>query len=265
MTDPGKKNIALVTDFGHKDVFVGILKGVISSISPGASVIDLSHEVAPQDILHGSFFLSVSAVYFPRGTIFCVVVDPGVGSDRRAVLVKTKDYYFVGPDNGVLWQTAAENGIEQIIHLTQPRYFLETVSATFHGRDIFAPVAAHLSLGLEIEKFGDPATSLTPFEFPGPVKQDNCLILTVLHIDTYGNIILNITQDEFDCFMVSDFCLSVNHTCITPFFETYAAAEENTPFVMVSSSGYMEIAVKNKNAAQILGVERLDQITLSQP
>ena len=255
--------IALLTDFGYKDIFVGILKGVILSINPRAAILDLSHGVRPRDIFHGSFLLDCALGYFPRGTVFCVVVDPGVGTDRRPVLIKTKDYYFVGPDNGVLWQAAQKNQMEAAIHLTQKAYFLEKISSTFHGRDIFVPIAAHLSLGMEIDKFGIPINDLLQLVLPVPEKNGNKLILTILDIDIYGNICLNITWEQFKAFVGDNFYLEVGNRQISRICTAYAFSRDSQPFLLSASSGYMEIAVKNGNAAEQLAIKCLDKVVLT--
>lgn len=256
--------IVLLTDFGHKDIFVGILKGVILSLNPGATILDLSHGVRPHNIFHGSFLLDCAMGYFPEGTVFCVVVDPGVGTDQRPVLIKTKDYYFLGPDNGILWQAAEKNQIENVIHLNQKAYFLEKISSTFHGRDIFAPIAAHLSLGVEIDKFGIPINDLVQLNLPVPEIQGNKLILTILDIDIYGNICLNITWKKFKAFTGECFRLEVGNTQISRVYKAYALSRDSLPFLLTSSSGYMEIAVKNGNAAEQLAVKCLDKVMLTQ-
>ncbi len=263
MDNSSIRPIALLTDFGHIDTFVGVLKGVILSINPKAAIVDLCHAVAPRDIAHGAFLLDTSLDYFPKGTIFCVVVDPGVGSSRRAVLVETRDYVMVGPDNGILWQAARRNGIQQAVHLTDPRYFLSSVSATFHGRDMFAPVAAHLSAGMDPASFGPPVRDLISLAAAEPVPVENGLILAVHHIDTFGNICLNLTWERFAPFLSQGFCLTVNHIHITRYCKTYGLAPENKPFVLTSSAGYMEIAVKNADAAAMLNVCRNDQVILT--
>ncbi len=255
--------IALLTDFGHTDAFAGILKGVILSVNPKARIVDLCHGVPPQDIGHGALLLDTSLDYFPGGTIFCAVVDPGVGSSRRAVLVETTDYFLVGPDNGVLWPAASRNKIRRVIHLTKSRYFLSRVSATFHGRDIFAPVAAHLSIGTDPGAFGPVVSGLTPFTFAAPKPFNGGLILTVRHIDTFGNIGLNLPRERFKLFADTGFCLRVNQSDITRYYDTYAAAPEGAPFVVTDSNGFMEIAVKNGHAASQLNVKKQDPVVLT--
>lgn len=264
MTQPTDKlPIVLLTDFGHIDAFVGILKGVILSIHPTARIVDLCHEVAPQDIGHGAHLLDISLEYFPKGSIFCAVVDPGVGSSRRAVLVETTDYFLVGPDNGVLWPAAGRNKIRRIIHLTRSRYFLPQVSATFHGRDIFGPVAAHLSTGIDPGAFGPQVSCLTPFAFPEPKPIAGGMILTVRHIDTFGNIGLNLNREQFRRFADKGFCMCVNQADITGYYHSYAAAPEKKPFVVTDSAGFMEIAVKNGHAASWLHVKKNDPVVLT--
>lgn len=264
MTQPtDNRPIVLLTDFGHTDPFVGILKGVILSIHPKARIVDLCHEVAPQDIGHGAHLLDISLGYFPKGSIFCAVVDPGVGSSRRAVLVETTDYCLVGPDNGVLWPAAGRDKIRRIVHLTQSRYFLPQVSATFHGRDIFAPVSAHLSAGVDPGAFGPQVSRLTPISFKTPEPCENGLILTVRHIDRFGNIGLNLNREQFSSFAEKGFCMRVNQTDVDKYYDTYAAGPEKEAFVVTGSAGFMEIAVKNGHAASQLNVKKNDTVVLT--
>lgn len=257
--------IVLLTDFGHLDSFVGVMKGVILTINPGAVIVDLSHGVAPQNVDHGAFLLATSLDFFPRGTIFCVVVDPGVGTDRRAVMVETGDYILVGPDNGVLWEAASRSGIKKSVHVSQSRYFLSPVSATFHGRDIFAPCAAHLSLGVPVSDFGPAVADLTARPFPKPETVGNDVRLGILHTDVFGNICLNMTGREFFSRFQDGFCLEVNGYEISDIYETYGMAPENKPFLLVSSHGYLEIAVKNQDASRNLGVTDDARIMLRKP
>ncbi len=254
MTGPLGKNIALLTDFGCQDTFAGVLKGVILSICRDANIVDLSHGVSHQDIAHGSFMLFTSYRFFPKGTVFCVVVDPGVGSKRKPICIKTKDYFFVGPDNGVLWQAAKENKIEQIMNLTNTSYFLESISTTFHGRDIFAPCAAHICNRVNIKDMGKPLEKAKVHEIPTIEKKDNSLILSIIHIDVFGNITLNITHGEFAEFTDQVFCLEINGFSITKKYDHYSAAEENELFLIPSSSQYMEVAIREKNAAGLINV-----------
>ena len=259
-----KGPIVLLTDFGLKDAYAGILKGVVASISPQTNIMDLSHEVSPQDILQGSFLLVTSFSYFPKGSVFCVVVDPGVGSDRKAICIKTEDYYFVGPDNGVLWEAAKRNRIQGMIHLTNAGYFLNPVSGTFHGRDIFAPVAAHISKGLnDIALLGKPLESCVKYEFPRIGESRDSLELCVIHIDRFGNLILNIEHEPFNRFVQGrEFSLAINGERISRVFSNYAQAGDRELFLIASSSSHMEISLKNSSAALALQAVCLDKATL---
>ncbi|CCK79933.1 SAM hydrolase/SAM-dependent halogenase family protein [Desulfobacula toluolica] len=264
MANIDKKPIILLTDFGRQDSFSGVLKGVIASVSPESKVIDLSHEVNPQDILHGSFLLSTSCSYFPRGSVFCCIVDPGVGSSRKGICIQTQDYYFVGPDNGLLWKAASDNKINRIIHLANKAFFLDSVSSTFHGRDIFAPVAAHVSKGIEdISTLGKPLEKCVEYHFPRIDKTAFSMELTVIHIDWFGNVILNLKETKFRQFVQNKrYCLKINGIRIEKTVSSYSFAQEGELFLIGSSSAYMEIAVKNSSAAQRLAVKRMDKAML---
>ncbi len=244
--------IILLTDFGQRDSFAGILKAVIAGISPNTKVIDLTHGVDPRDILQGAFVLSTSYTYFPKGSIFCVVVDPGVGSERKGICIKTTDYTFVGPDNGILWEAAKGDGLKQIIHLNQDRYFLKSVSSTFHGRDVFAPVCAHISKGLEdLTKLGAVLDNCKQLYFPIVQKRGRSLEVSVIGVDRFGNITLNLTETIFKDFLGNKkFVLTINDFEVSQFHQTYDGADENELFLIVSSSAHIEICLKNGSAAQ---------------
>ena len=264
MTGIENRPIVLLTDFGQQDTFAGVLKGVIASISPESKVIDLTHGVNPQDIRQGSFFLATSCSYFPKGSIFCVIVDPGVGSDRKGICIETDNYYFVGPDNGVLWKAAKENKIKRIIHLTNSKYFLDSVSTTFHGRDIFAPVAAHISKGIEdISILGNPLKKCVEYHFPKIGKNTFSLGLTIIHIDWFGNVTLNLEEKEFRRFIQNRrFVLKINDARIKKICCSYSQASEGELFLISSSSGFLEISLKNSNAAKMLNVKCMDKAVL---
>ena len=264
MLKAATRPIILLTDFGHQDIFAGVLKGVIASISPDSKVIDLTHGVNPQDIHQGSFLLAASYSYFPKRSVFCVVIDPGVGSDRKGICIKTNDYFFVGPDNGVLWEAASRNKIKSIVHLTNKAYFLDPVSTSFHGRDIFAPVAAHISKGVEdISILGKLLKKCIEYGFPKIEKNAFSLGLTVIHIDRFGNVALNLEEKEFWTFVKDRrFCLTMNGAAIDQVCCSYSQASDKELFLMGSSSSHMEISVKNANAAKILGAACMDKAVL---
>ncbi len=158
--------ITLTTDFGFRDTFAGVMKGVILSIAPAAQIVDLCHGIPPQDILAGALALEESAAFFPRGTIHVAVVDPGVGSDREAIAVETERAFYIGPDNGLFDLVVKKERLKRAVKLQNPRYRLPAVSATFHGRDIFAPAAAHLANGVALDEFGAPIAPLTELAIP---------------------------------------------------------------------------------------------------
>ena len=254
-------NVALLTDFGWKDIYPGVMKGVITSISPGVNVIDLTHSVLPQNVIQGAFLLYSSYRYFPEGTVFCTVVDPGVGSDRKALAVRTKDYCFVGPDNGVMAPAAFDNGIFEIVELSNREFFLDTVSSTFHGRDIFAPAAAHIGSGTDITRMGDAVKDMVRLDFgrfdpSRPVHE-----VRVLHVDTFGNIILDMRAEDFQ--RAGKPPVKVNHVVISGIVSHYAQAEPDVPTLLTSSSGFAEIALKNASAARNLKLVPGDTVLLS--
>ncbi len=254
--------IVLLTDFGYRDPFVGIMKGVIAAIAPQTPVIDLTHGIRPQDIFQGAFVLRRSMDYFPRGTVFCAVVDPGVGTARRPLGIKTRDFYFVGPDNGLLWPAAAANGIESCVCLENSEYFLRHVSHTFHGRDIFAPISARLSLGIRLEILGSEVSTPVSLEFPEPEPQGDALVLTVMDQDRFGNLTLNLSLEAFKGFSGMSFYLGFKGRAVRTFHQTYGQADDSRPFVLPGSSGFIEVAVKNGSAARDLGADVMDRFLL---
>ena len=185
--------ITLTTDFGSKDPFVGIMKGVMLNINPLITIIDITHTISPQNILEAAIAVEASFSYFPHKTIHVVVVDPGVGSGRRPLLVSADYHYFIGPDNGVFSRIYKKSESLDVFHVTAEHYFLPQRSATFHGRDVFAPVAAWLAKGIHVERFGDPITDYVTLPLPAPVfLQENTIEGEVVYIDRFGNLITNI-------------------------------------------------------------------------
>lgn len=262
---PPKKNgpVVLLTDFGNRDVYAGVLKGVIAGINPEARMIDLTHSIEPQNIRQGSFSLFCAYAWFPENSIFCAVVDPGVGSERKAICIKTRDYYFVGPDNGVLWEAASTDGIEQIIQLENHDFFLSRVSNTFHGRDLFAPVCAHISKGIrDLKILGKELATCRVYSFEDIVESHGILNLSILHVDRFGNMVLNLTLDRF-AKMVENrrFVLKIGNDAVEKHYSTYAAANKNELFLINGSHPFMEISLKNGSAVQKIGMVKGDNIT----
>lgn len=255
--------ISLLTDFGDKDNFVGVMKAVILSINPQAKIIDISHNINPQDIIAAGFLLKNSFRYFPSNTVHLVVVDPGVGTKRRPILVRTKDYYFVGPDNGVLSLALEDEVIQAIFEITQDRYFLKPVSDTFHGRDIFAPVAAYLSLGRKSENFGKRISSIKQLNFPKPRRLKNKLKGKIIYIDHFGNLITNITKDIFTHF-VGDygFKMCIAGKEITKISHSYLEGKKNEPLAIFGSFGNLEISLPKACAKEYLSADKATPIEI---
>lgn len=244
--------ITLLTDFGTRDAFVGIMKGVILSIAPTVHIIDLSHDVPPQEILTGALILRSAVPFFPPGTIHVAVVDPGVGSQRRAVVVQTRDAFFVGPDNGLLSLAAPPESVVRVIHLTNTAYFLPRLSHTFHGRDVFAPVAAHLSRGVSLEVLGPTIPAIEELALPIIERTETQLIGSVTAIDHFGNLITNITEADLLPFPRETLWVSIGPVQIQGLVATYAAVSPDTVAALMNSWGVLEIAVRNGSAAQRL-------------
>lgn len=242
--------VALFTDFGLKDNFTGVLKAVLLKINNKVKLLDVSHEIPSHDIEQAAFVLYISFSYFPKGTVFLAVVDPGVGSSRRPIAIKTQNYYFVGPDNGVLIPAAEKDGIEKTVLLENKKYFLKDISSVFHARDIFAPVAAHLSRGISINKFGTSIKSVKRIKFISPQISEKKIEARIMYIDKFGNLYTNITNTQFSYFLKRNkkFSAMLNKKRINKIYPYYAAAEDKEPFFINGSWGFLEIALKNKNA-----------------
>jgi S-adenosylmethionine hydrolase len=242
--------ISLLTDFGTEDYFVGAMKGVILSIEPEAQIVDVTHQIEPQNIAAAGFTLNNCYREFPAGTIFLCVVDPGVGSDRRAVVVETGDYYFVAPDNGLLsFVLAQEDDAYRAHQLENPQYFRHPVSRTFHGRDIFAPVAAWLARGVNPADFGPEVSDLVRFEIAQPEKPNPKLLIgRIIHIDRFGNLITNLTGGD----LPNPFVLEVNGRQVSSHFAHYSEAASDEIFTIFGSAGYLEIVAFKNSAERVL-------------
>ncbi len=241
-----------MTDFGTRDAFVGIMKGVILSIAPTACIVDLSHDIPPQDILTGALTLRSAAPFFPPGTIHVAVVDPGVGSQRRAIVVETRNALFVGPDNGLLSLAAPPESYVQVVYLTNTQYFLPRLSHTFHGRDVFAPVAAHLSCGVSPKVLGPTLPTIEQLSLPVVVRTESQLTGSVIAIDRFGNLTTNITEADLLPFPRETLSVSIGPVQIQGLASTYAAVALGTTVAVINSWGMLEIAVRNGSAAQQL-------------
>lgn len=257
--------IALLTDFGLRDPYVALMKAVIYRINPSARVIDLAHELPSFSIDIAAYMLLVSYRYFPRNTIFVVVVDPGVGSSRRAIIVKSRNYIFVGPDNGVLYPAIIDDGVVEIINITNEKFFLKPVSNTFHGRDIFAPVAAYISLGVDYRVLGEKLSLDEIVEYELKLQSFKPSICgEVIYIDKFGNVVLNISYPDFNLsehFSYAEIRVN-NKRFNVKVGRSFSDVEEGDLVLYVNSFGLLEIGVNTGNAAKVLGVRLGDDVCL---
>ncbi|MBZ5561403.1 MAG: SAM-dependent chlorinase/fluorinase [Acidobacteriia bacterium] len=261
---PRKQVITLITDFGTTDHFVGTMKGVILNINPEALIVDINHEIGSYDIFDAAYTLAQSYRFFPSDTIHLVVVDPGVGTARRPLLARTMEYKFVGPDNGVFSLIYEREENVEVRHVTSDHYFLNPVSNTFHGRDIFAPIVGWLSKGLEVDKFGEPITDYAKFTSPKPKKTgDNLVKGVTLRIDKFGNIITNITPQDIPQLFAENpppFRIIVNQQEITRLNLAYSMGKPGELFAIVGSSGFIEICTNRGSAAKALNASRGSEV-----
>ena len=245
--------ITLTTDFGTSDHFAGAMKGVIAAIAPAARVVDITHEITPYNILEGAFVIAQAAPYFPKGTIHLVVVDPGVGSERRAVLAETGGQVFVAPDNGLLTMVLARSA-NKVRAISNSKLALKNVSRTFHGRDIFAPAAAHLARGVKPAQFGKLIDDYVRIETWEPAEiAPNAWRGVILKTDRFGNLITNFHIDEYFAIETNPFVVRAGNAQITRLALTFADTERGELAVVVGSSGYLEITANQASAAAELG------------
>jgi S-adenosyl-L-methionine hydrolase (adenosine-forming) len=246
--------ITLLTDFGLQDAYVGIMKGVILSLNPDARLVDLSHQVAPQEIMAAALLLQSAWRYFPPGTIHLAVVDPGVGSRRRALAAACNGHFFIGPDNGLFSLIFAAPSPEIIISLENPRYFRPEISATFHGRDIFAPVAAHLSLGVPLTDLGPVLPEPVRLAWPVPIFQEAEIIGQIVACDHFGDLISNIPFPELASWLQGRSPkFRVQGQEISHLATTYSDVPSGALLALESRHGYLEFACREGSAAEVLG------------
>jgi len=272
--------ITLTTDFGTDDAYVAAMKGVLLTVNPEVSIVDICHSIEPQNVAQAAFVISTACDYFPQDTIHVVVVDPGVGSRRRAVILKTPKAFFVAPDNGVLSYiigtseeklppsrggppAAEEKRLStqlKAVEITNPGFWRHPVSSTFHGRDIFAPVAAHLSLGVPLEDFGQSITSLFTLPFPRPqIRENGVLTGHIVHIDHFGNLITDFNKEDLP---PGKLCLEIAGRQIEGLSTSYAEADKL--LAILGSSGNLEIALKNGSAAILLDAKIGDEVRIKE-
>lgn len=246
--------IALLSDFGLQDQYVASMKGVMLSINSSLNIVDITHEIQPYRIRQAAFMLWTVYNYFPKDTIFVNVVDPGVGSERRIIVIKTKNYTFIAPDNGLLDLVVYQEKSVTAVEITQSslkKYAIGDISSTFHGRDLIAPLAAYLSDNIPIKHFGVPFT-LPEILSPFVRSRTDVVSLCVLHIDNFGNIITNLQSFEVEKSMKSIQTISIGSNMVSKWIRFYDEAPENTPCLIVGSSGLVEVSAKNNSAARLL-------------
>lgn len=246
----GKSTITLTTDFGTEDGYVGAVKGVIKRINPEANVVDITHRIEPFDVLAAAFALNNFYGYFPPGSIHLVVVDPGVGSERQPLLIQSEEFFFVGPDNGVFSFVYQRDRIKEIVVLSNKKYFLAELSSTFHARDIFAPAAAYLSLGVDPKEFGETAKECHKLIIPEPEASKKALSGRVIHVDSFGNLITNIESGLLKKKNVVR--MVVGRRQIKRIARSYYDIPEGQVGALAGSSGYLEIAANQASAQDIL-------------
>src|SRR5262245_4483237 len=256
--------IALLTDFGTRDHYAGTMKGVALGICPDAALVDITHEIAAHDVLGGALELAASYKYFPQGTIFLVVVDPGVGSKRRGIAADTGDYRFVAPDNGVLTAVLEEQPARKIVELSERRYARPTVSRTFEGRDRFAPAAAWLATGIELAALGRPAGDIRRLDIPKPVVDEERIVGEVLRVDRFGNLITNVDRKSFDRLaVVAALEIRIGGHSVAKVVSTYADAMDREVCALFGSTDHLEIAANGASAAQELALDRGAPVTIT--
>ena len=247
--------ISLLSDFGHKDPYVAEMKAVILSIAPQARIVDITHEIEKFNIRRGAYVLASATPYFPPNTIHVAVVDPGVGTKRRPIIAETKRSLYVGPDNGLLMLAAHKEHITNVYQIDNPKYMLSKVSKTFHGRDIFAPAAAHLAEGNKPSDFGPAIQDYILPEFAKPHARNGELLGEVLHIDDFGNIISNISAEDLERARFHEgnslLVRLGGKTLNIRFCSAYGEVASGTPLALIGSSNFLEVAVNQESASRI--------------
>jgi S-adenosylmethionine hydrolase len=264
---PPQRIVTLTTDFGTSEHYVGTMKGVVYNINPSVLVVDISHAVHSYDVLDGALTLAQAYAYFPAKTIHVLVVDPGVGSARRPIIARSAKYFFVAPDNGVLSLVMDREERTSVRHVTSERYFLQPVSQTFHGRDIFAAVAGWLSKGVEFANFGNEITDYVRFRMPVPTVGEHGHIKgVVLKVDKFGNLVTNITPNNLPPLFTHEppaFKIHIGKHEITTMRESYAEAAPGELFGILGSMGFLEISTNRGSAAHMLEVGKGAEVVVS--
>jgi len=260
--------ITLVTDFGIGDAYVGCMKGVILGICPYAKVVDVSHCIPKFNIRYGAFVLLQAFRYFPKGTIHVAVVDPGVGTCRRALVIETSRYFFVGPDNGVLTLAASDDGVMRVVEIATKRYTISGLSKTFAGREVFAPVAAHLANGVHVVEIGPDIDKFQTLSIPKPTVAEDHVVGEVFIVDSFGNIITNIRSSDVESRIEPGQLLKVEMRGAVkdiPFASVYEDVERGQALALIGSSGFLEISVNQGNASLMFKAKQGESMKVTLP
>jgi len=254
--------ITLTTDFGLQDYYVSAMKAVMLGIAPDVRFVDISHEIPSQDIMAGSWVLNNSAMLFPENSVHLVVVDPGVGTERNPVALRIGSQLFVGPDNGI-FSLLTEGKDFEAVRLSNKEFWSRTSSNTFHGRDIFAPVAAHLSRGVSLGELGEPVEELETYRWAVPIADKDGIQGWVIHIDKFGNLVTNISGELIEeVIQKKSFKIYVGNTILDEIVTTFGSVPEGEPAAYIGSSGMLEIGINKGNAEEMLSVQKGAQISL---
>jgi hypothetical protein len=259
-----RATVTLTTDFGSRDPYAAEMKAVILGICPDVTVVDISHEIEKFNVRMGAYILATASPYFSKGTIHVAVVDPGVGTERRAIVIQTRQSLYVGPDNGVLALAAKNQKAEHVYEITNREFMLPRISSTFHGRDVFAPVAAHLAKGMPPAKFGREIFKIVTPDFAKVVRKRNVWIGEVMYVDGFGNIITNLGEKEIESMNIKD-AVNVklkNVKLKLKLCKTYAEAGHRKPLAIIGSHNFLEISINQGNAAETFQTETGDKVTL---
>ncbi len=262
MDGKASRIVTLTTDFGLTDGFVGTMKGVILGINPNVTIVDITHDIAPHNLEQGAFLFANAAKYFPANAIHVVVVDPGVGSARRALAAREGETLFVAPDNGVLSSVLRPSSA--VVQLNKPSYWLPRVSDTFHGRDIFAPVAAHLSLGAPLDALGKPMSDWVRLaSAQAKPRGDGAIIGAVVHIDRFGNVATNIGEEMLVGMDRARVVVRIGGRAVRGLKQTYTDAARGELIVLIDSAWHLEVAAREGSAAQTLGTRIGDEVVVT--
>lgn len=252
--------VTLTTDFGVRDPYAAAVKGVIYSINPDLHVVDLTHEIPPQNVFEGALFLAGALPYFAPGAVHVAVVDPGVGTNRQPIVISAGDQYIVGPDNGLATLFLREHPMQQARIISNRKFMRESISATFHGRDIFAPAAAYLASGLRFEEVGEELDTIVTLPASHPKEEAGRILGEIMHVDRFGNLITNIHRSTLG--ERTPVLITTGHYCLKGVRQTYAEVPSGSALALFGSSGYLEIALNGASAHDALRLGRGDSVTI---